>query len=112
MERDALKAVINLVEVSKLVDLTDLLEHRVVEECVALFNCNGTYRKTQKSNLTQNSLCRLPQQKANKRKMVHHTRQWSYYVHKLASIILSRPLLLEHSRCCCVAVATRDGYKQ
>jgi len=26
-----------------------LLETRVVEECVALFNCNGTYRKTQKS---------------------------------------------------------------
>ena len=53
MERDALKAVINLVEVSKLVDLTELLEHRVVEECVALFNCNGTYRKTQKSKLIQ-----------------------------------------------------------
>ena len=53
MERDALKAVINLVEVRKLVDLTELLEHRVVEECVALFNCNGTYRKTQKSKLIQ-----------------------------------------------------------
>lgn len=31
MGRDALKAVINLVDVSNLVDLTELLEHRVVE---------------------------------------------------------------------------------
>ena len=53
MERSALKAVIDLVEVSHLVDLTELLEHRVVEECVALFNSNGTYRKTQKSMLIQ-----------------------------------------------------------
>ena len=35
MDWDALKAVINLVEVSELVDLTELLEHRIVEECVA-----------------------------------------------------------------------------
>ena len=53
MERNTLKAVINLVDVSKLVDLTELLEHRVIEECVPLFNCNGTYRKTQKSKLIQ-----------------------------------------------------------
>ena len=46
MERSALKAVINLVEDSQLVKLPELLEHRVVEECVALFNSNGTYRKT------------------------------------------------------------------
>jgi hypothetical protein len=42
MERSTLKAVIDLVEVSELVGLPDLLEHRVVEECMALFNCNGT----------------------------------------------------------------------
>jgi hypothetical protein len=53
MERSALKAVINLVEVSELVSLPELLEHRVIEECVALFNSNGTYRKTQKSKLMQ-----------------------------------------------------------
>ena len=51
MERNALKAVINLVEVSQLVDVTQLLEHRVIEECMALFNSSGTYRKTQKSFL-------------------------------------------------------------
>ena len=38
MERTALKAVINLVEVSQLVDLPQLLEHRVVEGCMVLFN--------------------------------------------------------------------------
>ena len=53
MERSALKAVIDLVEVSQVVDLTELLEHRVIEECVALFNSNCTYRKTQKSKLIQ-----------------------------------------------------------
>ena len=53
MEQQALKAVINLVDDSQLVDLHELLEHRVVEECVALFNSNGTYRKTQKSKLIQ-----------------------------------------------------------
>ena len=53
IERTALKAVIDLVEVSQLVDLSELLEHRVVEESVALFNSNGTYRKTQKSQIIQ-----------------------------------------------------------
>ena len=43
MEQRALKAVINLVEISQLVGLHELLDHRVVEECVALFNSNGTY---------------------------------------------------------------------
>ena len=47
MERTALKAVINLVEVSQLVDLPQLLEHRVVEGCMVLFNSDGTFRKTQ-----------------------------------------------------------------
>ena len=50
MERTA---VINLVEVSQLVDLPQLLDYRVVEECMALFNSNGTHMKTQKSKLTQ-----------------------------------------------------------
>ena len=53
MEQNALKAVIDLVEVSELVNLPELLEHRVIEECVGLFNSNGTYRKTQKSKLIQ-----------------------------------------------------------
>ena len=109
MERDALKAVINLVEVSKLVDLTELLEHRVVEECVALFKCNGTCRKTQKSKLIQKlslqyvdlqepyiaivdigMIWRMATPSAEDRQTQDGTPyKWSDYVHKLASIILS-----------------------
>ena len=53
MEQIALKSVIDLVERSEIVDLNDLLEHRVVEECTSIFNSNGTYRKIVKSQLTQ-----------------------------------------------------------
>ena len=51
MELNALKAVINLVEVSQLVNLPELLEHSVAEEFVTLSNSNGTCRKTPKSKL-------------------------------------------------------------
>ena len=47
MGRTAVKAGINLVEVSQLVDLPQLLEHRAAGECMILFNSNGTYRKKQ-----------------------------------------------------------------
>ena len=53
MERGALRAVIDLVDDSQVVDLTQLLEHRVIEAGVALLNTNCTYRKTQKRKLTQ-----------------------------------------------------------
>ncbi|KAG1650838.1 hypothetical protein GQR58_027692 [Nymphon striatum] len=53
MERTSLNAVIDLVEISQLVDLSELLEHRVLKESVSLFNSNGTYRKTQKNQLIQ-----------------------------------------------------------
>ena len=36
MERTALKALIDLVEVNQLVNLPELLEHCVVEECVLI----------------------------------------------------------------------------
>ena len=45
MEKNALKAVIDLVEDSHVRELHKLLEHRVVEECVALFKPTGTYPK-------------------------------------------------------------------
>ena len=48
-----LKAVIHLVEVSKLIDLEQKLEHHVVEESVTLFNSNGTYSETQKNKLVK-----------------------------------------------------------
>ena len=53
MEQNALKAVINIVENSQLINLTELLQYRVVQDCMAIFNPNCTYRKTQKSKLIQ-----------------------------------------------------------
>ena len=95
---------------ANLVDLTELLEHRAVEEHVALFNCNGTYRKTQKSKLIQKlslkyvdlqepyiaivnigMIWRMATPSAENRQTQDGTPyKWSDYVHKLASIILSR----------------------
>ena len=59
MGRTALKAVINLVEISQYVDLPQLLEHRVVEEYMTLFNSDGIYRKTQRASSPRSSLCNL-----------------------------------------------------
>ena len=110
MERTALKALIDLVEVNQLVNLPKLLEHRVVEECVSLFNSNGTYRKTQKSKLVQKfslqsvdlqepyvalidmgMIWRMATPTAEDRQMQDSTPyKWSDYVHKVSSIILAR----------------------
>ena len=110
MEQTALKAVINLVEVSELVNLPELLEHRVVEECLALFNSNRTYRKTQKSKLIQKlSLKAVVLQESytaiidmgmiwrmatpsleDRQKQDGTPYKWSDYVHKVSSIILAR----------------------
>ena len=110
MERSALKAVINLVEDSKLVKLPELLEHRVVEECVALFNPNGTYRKTQKSKLIQKfslqtiavkepyvalidmgMIWRMATPSAEDRQTQDgRPYKWLDYVQKVSSIILAR----------------------
>jgi len=57
MEQSALRAVISLVEVSKLLDLTKLLQHRVVEECMALFYSNT--EKHRKANSSRNFLYNL-----------------------------------------------------
>lgn len=119
MEQSALKAVINLVEVSQLVNLPELLEHHVVEECVALFNSNGTYRKTQKSKLIQ-KLClqsvdlqgpcialvdmgmiwRMATPSAEDRQTQDGTPyKWSDYAHEVSSIILARHLCERPVRC-------------
>ena len=110
MEQSALKAVINLVEVSELVNLPELLEHRVIEECVALFNSNGTYRKTQKSKLMQKlslqpvdlqepyialvdmgMIWRMATPTAEDRQTQDgNPYKWSDYVQKVSSIIFTR----------------------
>ena len=53
MESRALASVVNLVGVSGLLSLPELMKHRISEECLTLFNANGTFRKTQKSKLLQ-----------------------------------------------------------
>ena len=101
MERTARKAVINLVEVSQPVDLPRLLEHLVVEECVALFNSNGTRRKTQKSKLTQKPSLQYIDLQVRHMSIATPTAEdrqtqdgtpykWSDYVHKVSSVILAR----------------------
>ena len=110
MARTALKAVINLVEISQCVDLPQLLEHRVVEECMTLFNSNDTYRKTQKSKLIQKLFLQcvdlqesyvavvdmdmiwcMATPTAEDRQTEDGTPyNWSDYVDKVSSIILAR----------------------
>ena len=46
MESRALASVVNLVDVSGLLSLHELMKHRISEECLTLFNANGTFRKT------------------------------------------------------------------
>ncbi|CAB3976667.1 Hypothetical predicted protein [Paramuricea clavata] len=53
MENRALASVVNLVDVSGLMMLSDVMKYRITEECLTLFNVNGTFRKTQKSKILQ-----------------------------------------------------------
>ena len=51
MEQNALKSVIDVVQKSEVLSLEDILKHRVTEENTALFNPDGSLRKTAKSQL-------------------------------------------------------------
>ena len=53
MECRALASVVGLVETTGAFKLEEVLQHRVTEECLPIFNVNGTFRKTQKSQLQQ-----------------------------------------------------------
>jgi len=110
MEQNALRAVINLVENSQLVNLSELLEHYVTDECLALFNCNGTYRKTQKGKLIQKLFLQPVSLQESYTALVdmgmiwrmatpspedHQTQdgtsyKWSDYFHKVTSIVFAR----------------------
>jgi len=52
MENEAMSKIISDYCDSK-VSLTDILQHRVTDECLSLFNTNGTMVKTQKSKFLQ-----------------------------------------------------------
>ena len=51
MERDAMAAVVELVDSSGTLKLEDVMQHHVTPECLSIFNANGTFRKSQKSKL-------------------------------------------------------------
>ncbi len=52
-ESRALAAVVNLVDISGLLSLSEVMKHRLTEECLTLFNVNGTFRKTQKVSFSR-----------------------------------------------------------
>lgn len=53
MESKAMTAVLGLVENSGALKLEEVLQHRVTDECLPIFNVNGTMRKVQKSKLQE-----------------------------------------------------------
>lgn len=53
MENTALASVVNLVENSGIISLSDILKHRITEECLSLFTAEGTFKKTQKSKILE-----------------------------------------------------------
>ena len=57
MEQSAFKTVIDLVDVSKLVELFELLKHLVVEECVAYSTPMAPTGKHRRAHLCRSSLC-------------------------------------------------------
>ena len=66
MEKNGLISIVNLAETSKLIDLTELLQYRITDECLSVFNVDGSMRKTQKSKLLErfvlNPLVNAPRQ--------------------------------------------------
>ena len=51
MERVGLAAIIEAVEKRGLMNLSEILQYRITEESLSVFNANGTFRKVQKSKL-------------------------------------------------------------
>ena len=61
MEKHGLATLVELIEKNNLIELEVLLEGRITEECLAMFNVDGSMRKTAKSKLLQ-SFSREPVQ--------------------------------------------------
>lgn len=53
MQSKAFASVIKLVEANDDLKMEELMHHRVTDECLSIFNANGTMRKTQKSKLQE-----------------------------------------------------------
>ena len=54
MESVGLAAVLEIVEKSGLVNISEILQYRITEEFLSIFKANGTFQKEQKSKLIQN----------------------------------------------------------
>ena len=53
METKVIASVLALVEKSGALKIEDVLQHRLIIECLSIFNANGTMRKVQKSKLQE-----------------------------------------------------------
>ena len=53
MEREGLLSIFNLAEESNLIDLVQLMGNRITNECLSVFNFDGSMRKNQKSKALQ-----------------------------------------------------------
>ena len=126
MERVALASVIELVDRSGVLNLEEVLEQRVTEESLAIFNVNGTMRKTQKSKLLQMmNISVLPEpstctaivdmgliwristpNKEDREKEDGTTFTWGDYADKLIKLIMKRHSTAERIIC------VNDNYSQ
>ena len=51
MEKEGLSAIIDMVEKNSGFDLCDVMENRITDECLSIFNADGTMRKVQKKEI-------------------------------------------------------------
>ena len=112
MENVGLAAIIGIVEKSGLVDSGEILQRRITDESLSVFNANGTFRKVQKSKLIQ-KLKLMPIDPNQKYvaivdmgmiwRMLTPTREdrekpdpsvytWGDFVNKIINVIISRHL--------------------
>ncbi|KAL8565961.1 hypothetical protein ACOMHN_054946 [Nucella lapillus] len=113
MEKSGLAALVDLVDGSGMFQLDQVLEGRVTEECLSLYNVDGSFRKTMKSKMLElfnkDPVAQKPQtyisivdmgmiwrlatptpddREARKHDGSHYS--WNDYLHKICAIIFSR----------------------
>ncbi|KAL8573120.1 hypothetical protein ACOMHN_027380 [Nucella lapillus] len=113
MEKSGRAALVDLVDGSGMFQLDQVLEGRVTEECLSLYNVDGSFRKTMKSKMLElfnkDPVAQKPQTyisivdmgmiwrlatptpddlEARKRDGSHYS--WNDYLHKICAIIFSR----------------------
>ena len=53
IEINVVSSVVKRVDESGLAGLQEITKHRLTEECLVLFNANGTFRKTKQANFSR-----------------------------------------------------------